>query len=441
MRQVLLSLVLAVAAALGAELRWLGSLNTPYAEAHGVAADGSTAVGWAGVLSPHRAWLWIRDSGMTVIRPPAPDRDCEAWGISADGRVVVGCTHPDNTSNYRGFCWNRDTMIVLGTLGGLTSWAYAASADGWVVVGGAEHFSGYNHAFRWRPDSGMQDLGVLPGALRSVARAVSLDGGVVVGWSGFPGQIHNAFRWEDGQMTNIHNPSFGGSEGLGVSGDGQVAVGAWGPQSLTPCRPFRWTAATGMYDLGTLGGDWGEAWAANRDGSIVVGWSERSQGNWAAFRWSEATGMEDLNAVYPDLLSPGSVLRDAMAISPDGRFIAGRGYNAATGVDEAYLLDTGSSAFSTENHRPAANSGAQLTSSPNPFRQSTTLSVSVPFRTAIELAVFDLSGKPVAELLNAVVEAGSYALPLTSVGLASGTYVCVLKAGTSVVSTRLVRTN
>lgn len=242
MRQVLLLLVLAVAAALGAELRWLGSLNTPYAEAHGVAADGSTAVGWAGVLSPHRAWLWIRDSGMTVIQPPAPDRDCEAWGISADGRVVVGCTRPDNTSNYRGFCWDRDTMIVPGT----------------------------------------------------------------------------------------------------------------------------------------LGGDWGEAWAANRDGSIVVGWSERSQGNWAAFRWSEATGMEDLNAVFADLLSPGSVLRDAMAISPDGRFIAGRGYNAHTGVDEAYLLDTGSSAFSTENHRPAANSGAQLTSSPNPFRQSTTLSVSVP---------------------------------------------------------------
>jgi hypothetical protein len=36
----------------------------------------------------------------------------------------------------------------------------------------------------------------------------------------------------------------------------------------------------------------------------------------------------------------GSVLRSAHGMSPDGRYIVGWGYNAATGRDEAFLLDT-----------------------------------------------------------------------------------------------------
>jgi hypothetical protein len=51
--------------------------------------------------------------------------------------------------------------------------------------------------------------------------------------------------------------------------------------------------------------------------------------------------MADLTIAYASLLTPGSVLTWARAISPDGRYIVGRGYNAATGRTEAFLLDTG----------------------------------------------------------------------------------------------------
>jgi hypothetical protein len=51
--------------------------------------------------------------------------------------------------------------------------------------------------------------------------------------------------------------------------------------------------------------------------------------------------MEDLNTTYASLLTNGSVLVRAFAISPDGRYIVGSGYNAATRRGEAFLLDTG----------------------------------------------------------------------------------------------------
>jgi hypothetical protein len=53
--------------------------------------------------------------------------------------------------------------------------------------------------------------------------------------------------------------------------------------------------------------------------------------------------MEDLNTTYASLLTNRSVLLAARAISPNGRYIVGYGYNAATGRYEAFLLDVGTS--------------------------------------------------------------------------------------------------
>jgi len=190
--------------------------------------------------------------------------------------------------------WSQ-SLTWLGTLGGNGSCALGVSANGAVVVGWAFNAAGQLHAFRWTASGGMQDLGTL-GGNRSEASGVSADGAVVVGYA------VNAAWYE---------------------------------------RAFRWTASGGMRDLGTLGGRSSMANAVSADGRVVVGWADNSSGRTRAFRWTASGGMEDLNITYASLLTNGSVLTIAFAISPNGRYIVGWGYNAATGRYEAFLLDTG----------------------------------------------------------------------------------------------------
>jgi probable HAF family extracellular repeat protein len=135
-------------------------------------------------------------------------------------------------------------------------------------------------------------------------------------------------------------PGYNRSEASGVSADGSVVVGLASGAAEQP-RAFRWTAAGGMQDLGTLGGSGSAAYGVSADGSVVVGVAENAAGWDRAFRWTAAGGMEDLNTTYASLLTNGSVLIEANAISPNGRYIVGWGWNAATRRYEAFLLDTG----------------------------------------------------------------------------------------------------
>src|SRR5438876_8662174 len=107
-----------------------------------------------------------------------------ATGISRDGSVIVGYYEPGG-SLFHAFLWSAGVATDLGFLPGLSltqSRALAICGLGAAVVGQA----GAGTAFRWRPSSGMENLG------GQTAEGCSDDGSVVVGTAG--GTL--AARWD-----------------------------------------------------------------------------------------------------------------------------------------------------------------------------------------------------------------------------------------------------
>ena len=60
---------------------------------------------------------------------------------------------------------------------------------------------------------------------------------------------------------------------------------------------------------------------------------------------------------------------------------------------------------------------------PNPFNSSTTIGFRIPFRTEVQLDVYDMTGRRVAGLVKGVTPAARYEVDLEAVDLASGVYI------------------
>ncbi|MCL6475778.1 MAG: hypothetical protein K6U75_12085 [Firmicutes bacterium] len=318
--------------ALSQRLIWLGTLGGSESEAYAV-SDNGIVVGQASTgYGGYNAFRWV-DGVMQNLNVAG---NGSAHGCSPDGSVVVG-----RSTDRGAFRWTAPGGVqYLGGLG-----ASDVCADGSVVCGWA-YFGASRRAFLWTADTGLQELGSLGGG-DSVARGISADGAVVVGDSNRSDFRRHAFRWTgDAGMQDLG--TLGGLESCAydVSADGSVVVGSASRAGSASPRAFRWTASGGMQDLGTLGGSQSVARAVSANGEVVVGDSQPVGASWSrAFGWTQSGGMENLNTSYAALLTPGSHLGVAYGISPNGRFIVGKGWNAETRRNEAFLLDTGLRTF------------------------------------------------------------------------------------------------
>jgi len=310
-----------------------------FSKAYGISADGSVVVGESksALGEPFEAFRWESDVLSSLTAPGDPFFASSAYAISADSSVIVGLGYSQTRPYSEAFRWTESGGVQ--GLGGFPpvfagSRAYGASADGSVIVGEAPSATDFE-AFRWSKEEGMVGLG----RTRSTAYAVSADGSVIVGESrSATAQDHEAFRWtkEEGMVglgfLEPVEPIFAYSGATAVSADGSVIVGySASPLPVPAAEAFRWEDGV-MTGLGVGG----FAWAVSADGSVIVGENRITD---RAFIWDAKYGTRDLKDVLVDecgLELTGWTLERATGVSADGLTIVGYGTNPA-GFTEGWI--------------------------------------------------------------------------------------------------------
>jgi probable HAF family extracellular repeat protein len=200
---------------------------------------------------------------------------CSLTAINQHGEIV-------GTHDNQACTWTQaGGTVMLGTLGGTSSYPYGLT-DGGEVFGNGTTASGAMHAFRWTPGGGMVDLGLL----------------------------------------DLPAPGTGGLVGGNAASEmliGHVLAGSY-------WRGFVWTPQDGRIDLGTLGGPASDP-AVVTDGGEVFGFAMDASGDGHIFRWSRATGMVDLGKL------PASVTGGTMKAG--GIFLGS--LQSSTGEGDAFV--------------------------------------------------------------------------------------------------------
>jgi probable HAF family extracellular repeat protein len=337
-----ISVVLLVAIGQTQSIRWLGTLGGFNSRALDISADGRVCVGWSEVTSGRiHAFRWSLGFGLQDLGTLPGYPSSVASGVSADGQVIVGWSEYSALVS-RAFRWTAVSGLQsLGTLGGSWSEAYAVSPDGQVVVGDSATTAMIGHAFRWSQSAGMRDLGTLGGNW-SGARGISADGGTVVGYAdNLDGEYHASRWWPDNTVQDLDTLGGRGSQALATSSDGNIVVG-WSYNEAELQRAFICGPNGDIQPLPILPNSYSTvAHDVSGDGSVIVGSTSLLSGGAArALRWKQGIGVENLNTSYASLLTDGSLLVEATAITPDGRYIAGWGIRGGTSGFQAFRLDT-----------------------------------------------------------------------------------------------------
>jgi len=256
----------------------------------------------------------------------------QANGINNAGQVVGVSLSP--SGQFKAFLWTASGgMRDLGTLYGFHSAASGINESGQVVglvTTGPEFYP--FRTFLWSESVGMVDLGALPGGTgRSEARMIN-NLGQVVGRSSdtVPGQSVAGwypYLWTAASgMQNLG--SLGGhpnNSAHAINDLGQVV----GVSRVTPREghAFLWTASGGMQDLGTLGGNYSGAFDINNSGQVVGG-SHTASGQSRAFLMTTSGPMQDLGTL-------GGNGSGAAGINSSGMIVGSSG--TASGENHAFL--------------------------------------------------------------------------------------------------------
>jgi probable HAF family extracellular repeat protein len=209
-------------------------------------AQGANGFVVAGTFFDGGAFHWMPTSGVTDIG------GTQGVAVSRDGKTIVGRERDSRGFEQAAIWTGGRTWRLLGSVGQarpcdlLLSGSFGASDDGRVVVGLAWDGCAYARAFRWEESTGMVDLGTLSGG-STRANDVSGDGRVVVGWDTHATGFRQAAKWIDGRGELIRGPADLLGEAFGANRDGTLIVGTGcDPTNPVPPKAWTWTPSAGV---------------------------------------------------------------------------------------------------------------------------------------------------------------------------------------------------
>jgi len=269
----------------------------------------------------------------------------QACGINSAGQVVGRSI--TSLGETRAFVWDRQTgMQDLGVLGGYGGEADGINDEGQVVgiaytAGHAGPNDGQYHAFVWSSLSGMRELAALYSGVGSCAWAINSSG-----------QVAGASLTADGDIRGVVWDGVGGIQELGTLGgdyseafavnDGGQVVGRAGFFGVTsPSQAFIWDSDSGIRPVGPSYGPGGSTAYAISELGCVAG-AFRIDGGMHAFQWTETGGMEDLGGPTGQF----GVWGEATDINDSGLVV---GWSKLSDVDFRALLWDGDGQMSDLN--------------------------------------------------------------------------------------------
>jgi uncharacterized membrane protein len=394
-------------------------------------ADGSVLGGsWGGLF------LYTDGGGVAYIDNP---NGAAGGSISGNGLALTADFADPDGFGHAGY-WNATDGFVLvdpipggAPCGSDLSSSYALNFDGSVLVG--LHWVGCDAvAFKWTAGAGAVNLGSSGNSSR--ATGVSADGTTTVGFDEHPVQgYRRPAIWTD----NVSGPQLiagedAGGECYDVSSDGSMVCGELNGVAMY------WDANVGAVELGTLPGDEFDgslALAISDDGKVVGFSGSPFFGTPRAFIWTVADGMMALSdyLVQEGVAGyEGDLLDRAIDISADGNTIVGAVVPAGGFLKQAFVVRL-SGPVSNEDHgqNPGTNPVPTFATAlqgayPNPFNPMTTVRFSLARDQHVSLAVYDATGRLVAQLADDMFAAGEHPIVWNGTdaagrGVPSGTYL------------------
>lgn len=311
-------------------------IPAPLAYMTGVSADGSVVSGYGA-----QYFYWTKATGTIFIGgiPPGIQGAGGSTQVSADGTRLCG-----NILNDLGkveaavFDVPSGIWVPIGTLGSNcdinSSTAWGISGDGRTVVGGVYPGFCLHRGMKWTEGGTMGTLYSWFG-WTTRANGANHDGSLVLGWQDIDTGFRQGCIWVNGVQTRLASPSgVRMGEANCSTADGTKIFGFGNFNDGNGQVPFRWTSASKATPLGPDPEQApGYATGCNADGTVVACFFRYGPPaiSGEGYLWLEGRGFVSLEsyAIESGITVPDGVrLSLPLAVSADGKTVVGAGRDA-----------------------------------------------------------------------------------------------------------------